>query len=42
VPTVLVEMVFLNNKKDAQFIKSKQGQNLMVKALGEGVIFAVK
>lgn len=42
VPTVLVEMVFLNNKKDTNFIKSKSGQNLMVKALGEGVIFAVK
>jgi N-acetylmuramoyl-L-alanine amidase len=37
VPTVLVEMVYLNNPKDAAFIKSDAGQTKMARALAEGV-----
>jgi N-acetylmuramoyl-L-alanine amidase len=37
VPTVLVEMVYLNNPKDAAFIKSEAGQTRMARALTEGV-----
>jgi N-acetylmuramoyl-L-alanine amidase len=37
VPVVLVEMVFLNNPKDAAFIKSDVGQQQFAKALAAGV-----
>jgi len=37
VPVVLVEMVFLNNSKDAAFIKSEEGQKLFAQALADGV-----
>ncbi|GAB4276577.1 MAG: hypothetical protein Kow0029_18680 [Candidatus Rifleibacteriota bacterium] len=37
VPTVVIEMVYLNNASDAAFIKDEAGQNLMAKALLEGI-----
>jgi N-acetylmuramoyl-L-alanine amidase len=37
VPTVLVEMVYLNNPQDAAFIKTAAGQMKMARALAEGV-----
>lgn len=37
VPTVTVEMVFLSNRADAEFIKSEAGQWEMAKALADGV-----
>jgi N-acetylmuramoyl-L-alanine amidase len=37
VPTVLIEMVFLNNPKNAEYIKSESGQQKMAEALAEGV-----
>lgn len=37
VPTALIEMCFINQKKDAQFINSPKGQELMAKALAEGI-----
>lgn len=37
VPTLTVEMVFLNNRSDADFIKSEQGQEQMVEALANGI-----
>jgi N-acetylmuramoyl-L-alanine amidase len=37
VPVVTVEMVFLDNKADAAFIKSPQGQQRLAQALAEGV-----
>jgi N-acetylmuramoyl-L-alanine amidase len=37
VPTVTVEMVFLNNRWDARFIRSEVGQDLMAKALTAGI-----
>lgn len=37
VPVVLIEMVFLNNPKDAAFIKSAAGQEQFAKALAAGV-----
>lgn len=37
VPTVLVEMVFLTNPKDAEWIKQQPNQVLMAKALAAGV-----
>lgn len=36
VPVVTVEMVYLNDEKDAAFIKSARGMALMVKALARG------
>lgn len=38
VPTVLVEMVFLKNKKDAEFIKGKRGQAILTAALAAGIL----
>jgi N-acetylmuramoyl-L-alanine amidase len=38
VPTVTVEMVFLNNRSDAQFIKSEAGQERMAHALARGIV----
>jgi N-acetylmuramoyl-L-alanine amidase len=38
VPVVTVEMVYLNNKKDADFIKSDEGRDLMIKALSQGIL----
>ena len=37
-PVVTVEMVFLNNKYDAGFIKSAAGQDRMARSLANGVI----
>ena len=37
VPTVTVEMVFLTNRRDAEFIKSQHGQARMTDALAAGV-----
>jgi len=37
VPTVTVEMVFLSNRHDAVFIKSKAGQEAMAEALAAGI-----
>lgn len=37
VPVVLVEMVTLSNKRDAAFIKSVKGQNIMARAIADGV-----
>lgn len=36
-PTLTVEMVFLNNKSDATFIKSSKGKDVMTRALAEGI-----
>jgi N-acetylmuramoyl-L-alanine amidase len=38
VPVVTVEMVFLSSKSDAKFIKSKEGQEKMAKALAAGIL----
>jgi N-acetylmuramoyl-L-alanine amidase len=38
VPTVTVEMVFLTNRHDAEFIKSQGGQRRMAGALAAGVV----
>lgn len=38
VPVVTIEMVVLNNKSDAEFIKSKTGQQKMAQALTAGVM----
>lgn len=37
-PSVTIEMVFLNNRKDADFIKSEEGQDEMTQALAEGIV----
>jgi N-acetylmuramoyl-L-alanine amidase len=37
-PVVLVEMVFLSNKTDAEFIKSESGKELMDRSLSAGII----
>jgi N-acetylmuramoyl-L-alanine amidase len=37
VPTITVEMVFLNNVHDADFIKSRAGQEKMAQALADGI-----
>lgn len=37
VPTITIEMVFLNNRYDARFIKSPEGQKKMAKALARGI-----
>lgn len=42
VPVVLVEMVVLTNPKDEAFIVSKRGRALMVEAIAQGVIAAVR
>ncbi|MCS6859879.1 MAG: N-acetylmuramoyl-L-alanine amidase [Abditibacteriales bacterium] len=38
VPVVTVEMVFLSNKKDAEFIKTEEGQQKMAQALADGIV----
>ena len=38
VPTALVEMCFISNKRDARFIASAQGQEKMSEALANGVV----
>ncbi len=38
VPTALIEMCFINQKKDAQFIASAAGQEKMAQALEAGVL----
>lgn len=37
VPTALLEMCYINQKSDAQFIASSQGRQLMAKALATGI-----
>ena len=41
-PVVTVEMVFLNNRHDANFIKTEAGQSRMARALANGVIDYLK
>jgi N-acetylmuramoyl-L-alanine amidase len=38
VPTALIEMCFINNKRDARFIASAQGQEKMAQALAVGAM----
>jgi N-acetylmuramoyl-L-alanine amidase len=38
VPVITVEMVFLDNKDDAEFIGSESGRQKMAEALNEGII----
>ncbi|HEX8550061.1 MAG TPA: N-acetylmuramoyl-L-alanine amidase [Abditibacteriaceae bacterium] len=38
VPTALIEMCFINNRRDAQFINSVQGQEKMAQALEAGIL----
>jgi N-acetylmuramoyl-L-alanine amidase len=42
VPAVLVEMVVLSNKEDAEFIKTEDGQMKMAKAIAEGIKLYLK
>jgi N-acetylmuramoyl-L-alanine amidase len=42
VPVVLVEMVVLSNKGDAEFIKAEKNQQQMAEAIAEGVMGFVK
>lgn len=42
VPTITVEMLSINNPKDAEFIRSAAGQQAMVEALAAGVIEYLK
>jgi N-acetylmuramoyl-L-alanine amidase len=42
VPAVLVEMVVLSNKADAEFIKTEAGQMKMAKAIAEGIKLYLK
>lgn len=42
VPAVLVEMVVLSNKEDAEFIKTEAGQMKMAKAIAEGIKLYLK
>jgi N-acetylmuramoyl-L-alanine amidase len=37
VPALTVEMVYLSNKKDAEFITSPEGEALMIKSLARGI-----
>jgi N-acetylmuramoyl-L-alanine amidase len=41
VPVVTIEMVFLNNFHDSEFIKTDLGQNKMAKAIADGIILAL-
>lgn len=38
VPTALIEMCFINNRRDAHFINSVQGQEKMAEALEAGIL----
>ncbi|MEO6907092.1 MAG: N-acetylmuramoyl-L-alanine amidase, partial [Abditibacteriaceae bacterium] len=38
VPTALIEMCFINQKHDARFIASTQGQELMARAIVNGIL----
>ena len=38
VPTALIEMCFLNNRRDARFIASASGQEKMAEALAAGIV----
>jgi len=38
VPVVLAEMIYLSNKKNAEFITSRDGSNKMVEALLAGIL----
>ena len=42
VPTALIEMCYINQKKDAQFIASQEGQDLMAEALAKGIYAFVR
>lgn len=42
VPAVLIEMVVLSNKGDAEFIKTEAGQMKMAKAIAEGIKLYLK
>ena len=42
VPAVLIEMVVLSNKNDADFIKTEEGQQKMAKAIAEGIKLYLK
>ena len=42
VPVVTVEMVFLTNRSDAEFIKDEGGQDLMAHALANGIMAYVQ
>jgi len=42
VPAVVVEMVYLNNASDAAFIKDPQNQELMAKAMMQGILEYVR
>lgn len=42
VPTITVEMIYLNNPNDAKFISSPEGKQAMVEALSEGVFEYIK
>jgi N-acetylmuramoyl-L-alanine amidase len=42
VPAVLIEMVVLSNKEDAEFIKTEAGQMKMAKAIAEGIKLYLK
>ncbi len=42
VPAVLIEMVVLSNKNDADFIKAEEGQQKMAKAIAEGLKLYLK
>lgn len=41
VPVVTIEMVFLNNYHDSQFIRTDSGQNKMAKAIADGILLAL-
>lgn len=41
VPVVTIEMVFLTNFHDSEFIKTESGQNKMAKAIADGIILAL-
>jgi N-acetylmuramoyl-L-alanine amidase len=38
VPTALIEMCYINQRSDAQFIASAQGQDKMAAALATGIV----
>lgn len=41
VPVVTIEMLFLNNYHDSEFIRMDSGQNRMAKAVADGIILAL-